>query len=137
MGEIYIAHRNEYTNEVQTVREHCENTANLCKEYAIPEMEDLAYAAGKAHDIGKYQEGFQRRIRGENIRVEHSTCGAIAVGEKYPKPMNLMMQYCIAGHHTGIPNGGFGNDEDNSLKGRMNRTFEDYDAYKQDWNCRN
>lgn len=51
MGEIYIAHRNEYTNEVQTVREHCENTANLCKEYAIPEMEDLAYAAGKAHDI--------------------------------------------------------------------------------------
>ena len=53
MGEIYIAHRNEYTNEVQTVREHCENTANLCKEYAIPEMEDLAYAAGKAHDIGK------------------------------------------------------------------------------------
>lgn len=132
MGEIYIAHRNEYTNEVQTVREHCENTANLCKEYAIPEMEDLAYAAGKAHDIGKYQEGFQRRIRGENIRVEHSTCGAIAVGEKYPKPMNLMMQYCIAGHHTGIPNGGFGNDEDNSLKGRMNRTFEDYDAYKQE-----
>ena len=56
MGEIYIAHRNEYTNEVQTVREHCENTANLFKEYAIPEMEDLAYAAGKAHYIGKYQE---------------------------------------------------------------------------------
>ena len=49
MGEIYIAHRNEYTNEVQTVREHCENTANLCKEYAIPEMENVAYAAGKAH----------------------------------------------------------------------------------------
>ena len=57
MGEIYIAHRNEYTNEVQTVREHCENTANLCKEYAIPEMEDLAYAAGKAHDIGKNPRG--------------------------------------------------------------------------------
>ena len=132
MGEIYIAHRNEYTNEVQTVREHCENTANLCKEYAIPEMEDLAYAAGKAHVIGKYQEGFQRRIRGENIRVEHSTCGAIAVGEKYPKPMNLMMQYCIAGYHTGIPNGGFENDEDNCLQARMNRTFEDYDVYKQE-----
>lgn len=132
MGEIYIAHRNGYTNEIQTVREHCENTANLCKEYAIPEMEKVAYAAGKAHDIGKYQEGFQRRIRGENIRVEHSTCGAIAVGEKYPKPMNLMMQYCIAGHHTGIPNGGFEKDEDNCLQARMNRTFEDYDAYKKE-----
>ena len=56
MGEIYIAHRNGYTNEIQTVREHCENTANLCKEYAIPEMEKVAYAAGKAHDIGKYQD---------------------------------------------------------------------------------
>ena len=29
MGEIYIAHRNEYTNEVQTVREHCENAKNM------------------------------------------------------------------------------------------------------------
>ena len=62
----YILHtRNEYTNEVQTVREHCENTANLCKEYAIPEMEDLAYAAGKAHDIGKYQEGFKEESEGK------------------------------------------------------------------------
>ena len=100
MGEIYIAHRNEYTNEVQTVREHCENTANLCKEYAIPEMEDPAYAAGKAHDIGKYQEGFQKKRR---MRGKYS-CRTFnlweQLGEKYPKPMNLMMQYCIAGHHT-------------------------------------
>ena len=46
--------------------------------------------------------------------------------------MNLMMQYCIAGHHTGIPNGDLEMMRDNSLKGRMNRTFEDYDVYKQE-----
>mgnify|MGYP000862124490 CR=1 FL=1 len=62
MGEIYIVHRNEYTNEVQTVREHCENTANLCKEYAIPEMEDLAYAAGKAHIRRDFKEESEGKI---------------------------------------------------------------------------
>ncbi len=132
--EPYIAHINEATGAVQSVKEHCENTAELCSSYAIPEMKKFNYAAGLAHDIGKYQHSFQRRIRGENIKVEHSACGSLAVGEEYPFIISLMMQYCIAGHHGGIPDGGFVNDEpgDPTLQGRLQKKFEDFSKYKNE-----
>lgn len=132
----YIAHRNEITGSVQTVKEHCENTAALCREFAIPEWKDFMYAMALLHDVGKYQVSFAKRINGANIRVEHSTCGALAAKETYaiPTPMALMMEYCIAGHHSGIPDGGFPGDEVDkpTLCGRLNRRFEDFSKYKEE-----
>ena len=109
----YVAHKNESTGLIQTVKEHSENTASLCREFAIPELKDFLYVIGLLHDVGKFQESFGKRINGANIKVEHSTCGALAAKEKYaiPDPMALMMEYCIAGHHSGIPDGGFPNDD--------------------------
>ena len=72
----YIAHRNETSGAVQTVKEHCENTAALCRDYAVPELKDFMYAVGMLHDVGKFQESFVKRINGANIKVEHSACGA-------------------------------------------------------------
>lgn len=97
-------------------------------------MKEFMYIIGLAHDIGKFQESFQKRIRGMNISVEHSACGALAVAEKYPSPVNLMMEYCIAGHHSGIPDGGFVTDQadQSSLQGRMRREFEDFSEYKRE-----
>lgn len=133
----YIAHINENSKLKQTIKEHCENTAKLCSEYAVPEMKDFMYVIGLLHDIGKYQYSFAKRLNGENIRVEHSTCGAIAAIENYGKlsPMTLMMEYCIAGHHSGIPNGGFPNDDNNksTLCGRVKREFEDFSEYKKEF----
>ena len=47
-------------------------------------------------------------------------------------PIGLMMQYCIAGHHSGLPDGGTANDDENmsTLYGRLKRKTEDYSAYK-------
>lgn len=139
MDSIYIAHINEVSGKVQTIKEHNENVASLCHEYVIPEMKNMGYTVGLGHDIGKYQESFGRRIRGENIRVEHSICGALAVKERYAvsAPLtlaSLMMQFCIAGHHSGLPDGGFQNDtsDKSTLCGRMNRSFEDFSAYKKE-----
>lgn len=134
MQKPYIAHVREETGEIQTVKQHCENTAKLCSDYAILEMQSLLYAMGMAHDIGKYQFSFQRRISGKNIRVEHSTCGALAMREQYPFPASLMMEYCISGHHSGIPDGGYRNDTEDmsTLAGRMKRRFEDYSAYQSE-----
>lgn len=130
----YIAHRNEHTGQIQTVKEHSENTAALCREYAVSELKEFMYVVGLLHDIGKYQKSFVKRINGANVRVEHSTCGALAAKEKYNIvfPMALMMEYCIAGHHSGIPDGGFPNDNQDkpTLQGRMHKSFEDYSAYK-------
>lgn len=45
------------------------------------------------------------------------------------------MQYCIAGHHSGLPDGGFPNDtpDQSTLQGRMKRTSEDISAYEKEW----
>ena len=130
----YIAHINDETKKIQTVKEHSENTARLCQEYAVPALKDVVYAAGLLHDLGKFQDSFQKRICGEAVKVEHSTCGAAAVRKLYPGPAGVMMGYCIAGHHSGIPDGGYKNDtgDKTTLYGRMSRGFEDYSAYQKE-----
>ena len=134
MKKEYIAHINEYTDAIQTVQQHSFQTAVLCREYAIPAFKDFLYVVGLLHDIGKYMDEFQKRIRGEQIRVEHSTCGALAAGSLFPNVMGLMMQFCIAGHHSGLPDAGFPNDtqELGTLYGRLKREFSDYSEYKRE-----
>lgn len=134
MKKEYIAHINEYTDAIQTVQQHSFQTAVLCREYAIPAFKDFLYVVGLLHDIGKYMDEFQKRIRGAQIRVEHSMCGAIVAGELFPNVMGLMMQFCIAGHHSGLPDAGFPNDtaELGTLYGRLKREFSDYSEYKRE-----
>lgn len=134
MKKEYIAHINEYTDAIQTVQQHSFQTAVLCREYAIPAFKDFLYVVGLLHDIGKYMDEFQKRIRGAQIRVEHSMCGAIAAGELFPNVMGLMMQFCIAGHHSGLPDAGVPNDtaELGTLYGRLKREFSDYSEYKRE-----
>lgn len=133
---IYIAHKNTISGSVQTVKEHCEHTATLCREYAVPELKDFAFVVGLLHDVGKYQASFVKRINGSSIRVEHAACGALAAKEAYkiPEIMALMMEYCITGHHSGIPDGGFPNDgrEKPTLQGRLIRQYEDFSAWKKE-----
>lgn len=134
MAVIYKAHVKEETGENQTVKEHSENTAALCKQFAIPVLKDMMYIIGMLHDCGKIQDSFQRRINGENIRIEHATCGAILVKERYQDPIALLMEYCIVGHHSGIPDGGCKKDSPDmsTLNGRMKRKTEDFSAYKEE-----
>lgn len=132
---MYKAHINETNNSVQSVKEHCLSTAELARQYCIDKLNDVVYTMGILHDVGKYQRSFQQKITyGKNIRVEHSTCGAVAAKEKYGNALLLIMQYCIAGHHSGIPDGGYTNDTDDmtTLSGRLKRQFEDYSAYKEE-----
>lgn len=134
MVYIYKAHINESTGEIQTVKEHSENTADLCRQFAIPVLKDVMYTIGIAHDIGKFQKIFQDRINGEDIRVEHSTCGALVVKEMYPNAIGLLMEYCIAGHHAGIPDGGCKKDTPDipTLCGRLRKNFYDFSEYKNE-----
>ena len=131
----YIAHINESDKTVQTVREHSENTAKLSRSYSISDFKDIAFAAGLLHDIGKFESDFQRRIRGENIHVEHSIDGAIEADRLYEYPVNRLLAYCIAGHHSGLPDGGNKNDEPDfpTLYGRLQRKEQSlYKAYKEE-----
>ena len=107
-----IAHISDDKRE-QTVREHLIGTARLAEENAVEMFKPIARALGMAHDIGKYSDAFQARIRGSNVRFEHSACGAIEYREIYSSEQSVlinlaapMMEFCIACHHTGLQNGG-------------------------------
>ncbi len=134
-----IAHKKENSNEIQTVAEHSISTATLASSFAIAPLKNFIYDIALMHDIGKYQKSFQNKINaGSEQRVEHAACGAA----EFPKAVNtgfaLMAQYCIAGHHTGLPDGGDRTDTDyttaSTLSGRLSHTerFDDYSAYKDE-----
>lgn len=129
----YIAHVSEKGNR-QLVKDHLINTANLSREYSIDELSDICYALGLFHDLGKYQDGFQRRINGQNIRIDHSICGAKEIKEsKIGKHvLGLLMELCIAGHHSGIPNCGNILDTTSLSYRLVNTETQDYNYYKSE-----
>lgn len=129
-----ISHINETTQKQQTIKEHSEATAKIASGFAVAPLKDFIYNIGLLHDIGKYQQSFQDKIvKGKNIRVEHAACGAIEFPKRVGTVFDLMAQFCIAGHHTGLPDGGsFADDNyDSTLCGRLSspERFEDYSDY--------
>jgi CRISPR-associated endonuclease/helicase Cas3 len=59
---------------VQTIQSHLMGTAKLASDFAsVFGCKDLGYLCGLVHDIGKYSQEFQKRIRGHSIYVDHST----------------------------------------------------------------
>lgn len=103
--EAYIAHSSE-DGRLQTAKEHSENTARLSKMFAERfGSGEYAYYIGLLHDLGKYTDGFQRRIEGDPRKVCHSLAGAVefyyADSERNSKFRGAL---CIAGHHAGLPN---------------------------------
>lgn len=136
------AHKIE--DRYQTIKEHLLGTAEKAADNSNELMRPLAYILGMVHDIGKYAEDFQKRLDGSSAKYEHSTCGAIElsniVENDIQEKMTYMLQYCIAGHHTGLPDGGTSVDlaeTDTTLHARLKRRKNyvgtaDYSSYKDE-----
>ena len=128
----YIAHLNE--ERTQTLKDHLCGTAELAGHFAGRfGKSDWGYACGMLHDIGKYSLAFQDKIKNNsNRQVDHSTAGAKACFEK--GGMYSFMSYCIAGHHSGLPDYGSSSDPGNAptLQGRKKKHIEDCGAYKSE-----
>lgn len=100
---MYIAHKTE--NSEQSLEEHLKNTAETAQKFAeVFGSGNTAYLTGYLHDYGKYTDRFQRRINGENISAPHAIYGALKARKDF-KDIGKLMAYCIAGHHSGLPNG--------------------------------
>lgn len=115
---------------MQTVKEHSMNTASLCEGFAIDPLKRICALIGLLHDIGKYQDDFQKHILKNSGKAEHSIAGA-QILQSRKDLASLLMQLCISGHHTGIPDCGLPCDDEEqpTLYGRLKRRQPDYSVY--------
>lgn len=109
MVEEYYAHSGQKTDrsDWHLLSEHLEGTAALASMRGMPlGLQAAAEMAGRYHDFGKYDPQFDRVLRGENIKVEHSTAGARLLLDRAPGPLRIcaeILAYTILGHHAGLP----------------------------------
>lgn len=96
---VYYAHVSEDGFRRQTVAEHLNGTAALCRAFAAAfGAESDGELAGLTHDLGKCTEGFQKRLLENGDRVDHATAGAVACAARG----QLYGAACVAGHHGGL-----------------------------------
>lgn len=82
---------------------HLSHVAHRAAEFARPfGGEQWAYLAGLWHDLGKYDDAFQRRLRGEKIPVVHSNAGGHLASLKGWQRVDRVLSWLIMGHHAGL-----------------------------------
>jgi CRISPR-associated endonuclease/helicase Cas3 len=69
----------------------------------------LGALVGLLHDLGKYSKAFQAYIAGDGASPDHATAGAreiqaLAAVTVADHLAAVLGAYCIAGHHSGLPN---------------------------------
>lgn len=117
----FFAHKNS-NNEYQSVSDHLEGVAIRAAAFAdCFGSKEHGYLAGIAHDIGKYSEGFQKRLEG-GPKVDHSSAGALECAFVNQELVGM----CVAGHHAGLPD--FGNPKtdlpgDDTFIGRLKKAI--------------
>lgn len=100
---MFLAHIAEDGRE-EAVEEHLRAVADRAADFAACfDSEGWAYNMGALHDIGKYTDAFQRRIKENGPRVDHSTAGASVLAAS--GDLGTLLAYAIAGHHAGLPDG--------------------------------
>lgn len=83
MDKPYLAHRREDTGEEQLLIDHLRGTAELAGEFGkYIHAEEQAYRCGLMHDGGKYSMEFAAHLHGAQMRVDHSTAGALEAGKR-------------------------------------------------------
>lgn len=120
--------------EGQSIEAHLKGTGELAETFAA---EFGAAANGKlcglAHDIGKYSDEFQLRLRGGK-KVDHATAGAIECF----KIKAAFEAVCVIGHHRGLPNVGHKDadtTESQTFFGRKLRAEQGgIPDYRKNWN---
>lgn len=130
-----IAHINKL-GENQSVMEHLSGTAKLAEQFADEfGCGKAGCLCGQMHDIGKYSDAFQKRIRDpEHVKkVDHSTAGAKELYQMSAEYISLAM--AVAGHHSGLLDGGNFNIAqagDGTFFGRLKSEIPSYEKWKDE-----
>lgn len=100
----YYAHtkKGRPPDEWEPLHEHLHEVARLAEEFGrwlgCP---DEAQTAGLLHDIGKYGDLFQRRLRGLERGIDHWSPGAWVALQRYQQS-GVASALAIQGHHMGM-----------------------------------
>lgn len=101
---VFLAHSANDCNRPHLAKEHLTDVARLAVEFSEgAEWGEEANLAGLLHDLGKYADLFQARLRGEAKGLDHWSPGAwVALSEFQAVAAALAIQ----GHHIGLQQGG-------------------------------
>ena len=117
----------------QTMEDHLQAVAKMSHDFAAPfAAADWGFPAGLWHDMGKYSQAFQDRLKNANDpdahiektagRPDHSTAGAQQAVREFG-PAGKLIAYAIAGHHAGLPDGR--SNQKSCLEDRLEKTVPD------------
>jgi len=88
----------------QLLEDHLRQTGKLAGDYAKWfGAEEWGRVSGLWHDLGKFHNVFQQRLRGAPVTVEHAGVGACWAIQR-DRGKGVALGFVIAGHHSGLPN---------------------------------
>ena len=90
----------------QSLKAHLQNVSRYAGDFSSAfNAREAGEILGLAHDIGKYQNSFQERIRGSRKRVDHATLGAKLLEGNYGD-LGYLYGMVVAAHHSGLKDSG-------------------------------
>lgn len=96
----HLAHRDAHSGHEEPLAEHLKLVAERAKDYAsVFGASEEAYLAGLLHDLGKYGEHFQQRLKGRESGIDHWSAGAWTALHDYRL---IAAALAIQGHHIGL-----------------------------------
>ena len=124
MSNGYLAHITS-DGRTESVYSHCSDVALLSSLFASVFTDSKqGRLVGLYHDLGKYSDSFQRRIRGASEKVDHSSVGAWLCW----RMGQIAAAFAIMGHHCGLPDLGAKTDLSgmSTFMGRIKKINESY-----------
>lgn len=99
-GVPFYAHSADAHGRWHPLAEHLRSVGTTAGQLAAGwEWADEARLAGLLHDLGKYGDLFQQRLRGETSGLDHWSTGAL---EAWQSHKSLGAALAIEGHHLGL-----------------------------------
>jgi CRISPR-associated endonuclease/helicase Cas3 len=102
-NHCFHAHSANAADAWHPLREHLTSVGRLARTFAgcAPWREE-ACLAGEQHDLGKYGDRFQARLRGQDSGLDHWSMGAWLALSRYKA---VAAALAIQGHHIGLQRG--------------------------------